>query len=76
METSVPPTPVPVRRAGRLTKAQKIGWGLLLTVAGIILLSLLIPTAPGKLGFALPVAGLGIMVLWVGGILMGIGSRS
>jgi hypothetical protein len=60
----------------RLTKSQKIGSGLLLTVAGLFLLSSLLPTAPEKLGYALPVAGVGILALWVGGILMGIGSRS
>lgn len=63
-------------RGGRLTKPQKIGLGLLFTITGLFLLSILFPTAPEKLGYALPVAGAGILALWVGGILMGIGSRS
>ena len=72
-------TDTPTRRpppTGRLTKSQKIGLGLLSTLLGIFLLSILLPTAPGKLAYALPAAGLGIVALWVGGILMGIGSRS
>ena len=59
-----------------MSKAQKIGGGLLLTIAGLFLLSILLPTAPEKLEYALPAAGVGILLLWVGGILMGIGSRS
>ncbi|MGI0155549.1 MAG: hypothetical protein ACREDE_05385 [Thermoplasmata archaeon] len=49
---------------------------MLLTLVGLFLLSALLPTAPGKLAFALPAAGAGIVAVWVGGILMGIGSRS
>jgi hypothetical protein len=64
----------PSRRG--LTKSQKIGGGLLLTIVGLFLLSTLLPTAPGKLAYVLPVAGAGILVLWAGGILMGIGSCS
>ncbi|MGI0131375.1 MAG: hypothetical protein ACREEC_14705 [Thermoplasmata archaeon] len=63
-------------RPARLTRSQKIGGGLLLTLVGLFLLSALLPTAPGKLAFALPAAGAGIVAVWVGGILMGIGSRS
>jgi hypothetical protein len=68
-------TPAPAR-APRLTKSQKIGGGLFLTIVGLFLLSALIPTAPEKLGFALTAAAAGIVAVWVGGILMGIGSRS
>jgi hypothetical protein len=64
----------PPARGG--SKALKIGVGLLLTFVGIATISLLLPTAPGSLGFVLPVAGAGIALLWVGGILMGIGSRA
>jgi hypothetical protein len=60
----------------RLTKPAKIGLGLLLTLLGLFLLVLLFPTAPGALDRTLPVAAAGVVVLWVGGILMGIGSRS
>jgi hypothetical protein len=47
-----------------------------LTLVGLFLLTLLLPTDPGRLSTLLPVAGVGIVALWVGGILMGIGSRS
>jgi hypothetical protein len=60
----------------RLTKNQKIGIGLLLTFLGLLLLAVLLPTSPSQLRYALPVAAAGILALWVGGILMGIGSRS
>jgi hypothetical protein len=68
----------PAGRRGRppLSKPTKIGVGLLLTLVGLFLLTLLLPTDPGRLSTLLPVAGAGIVALWVGGILMGIGSRS
>ena len=72
---STPPDPPPPRRS-RLSRSQKIGGGLLLSIAGIFLVSVLLPTAPEKLAYALPVAGAGIVLVWVGGIAMGIGSRS
>jgi hypothetical protein len=59
-----------------MTKPQRIGLGLVFTLAGLFLLSILFPTAPEKLGYTLPVAGAGILALWIGGIMMGIGSRS
>jgi len=76
MESAPPPSSAAPSRKPRLTKSQKIGGGLLLTILGLFLLSALLPTAPDKLGYALTVAGVGIVALWVGGILMGIGSRS
>lgn len=60
----------------RLSKTAKIGLGLVLTLLGLALLSILLPTAPGRFAFDLPVAAAGILVLWIGGILMGVGSRS
>jgi len=66
----------PAGRRPRLSKPAKIGLGLLLTLVGLFLLVLLFPSAPGSLSEALPVAAVGIVALWVGGILMGIGSRS
>jgi len=69
------PDPTPGRRAG-LSKAQKIGIGLLSTLAGLGLLAALLPSAPERLTYVLPVAAVGLLLLWVGGILMGIGSRS
>jgi hypothetical protein len=68
------------QRAGRgrpaLSRSAKIGLGLLLTLVGLFLLTLLLPTDPGRLATLLPVAAGGLLALWVGGILMGIGSRS
>jgi hypothetical protein len=72
---SAPEAPATPTRPG-LSRSAKIGLGLLLTFGGIALISVLLPTAPGSLGTLLPVAGAGIVLLWVGGILMGIGSRS
>jgi hypothetical protein len=76
--TSEPPAlPAPRRsRRPRLSKNQKIGVGLLLTLVGIFAITYLLPTAPGQLGYALAVAAVGIVALWVGGIMMGVGSRS
>jgi hypothetical protein len=69
------PPPSPARRR-RLSRQGFIGLGLLLTLAGLFLLVILFPTAPGSLAVVLPVAAVGLVALWVGGILMGIGSRS
>ncbi|MGA8303053.1 MAG: hypothetical protein WA691_08885 [Thermoplasmata archaeon] len=76
MDSGSAATPLPPLRRPRLTRTQKIGGGLLLSIVGIFLLSALLPTAPTKLAYALTAAGGGILALWVGGILMGIGSRS
>ncbi len=64
----------PARRG--LTRIQKIGLGLLSTLVGLALLSSLLPSAPERLGYVLPAAAVGLLLLWIGGILMGIGSRS
>lgn len=64
------------RRRRPLSKNTKIGLGLLLTLVGLFLLADAIPSAPGALARLLPVVAAGIVVLWIGGILMGIGSRS
>lgn len=63
-------------RAPRLSKSAKIGLGLLLTLVGLFLLAVLFPTNPSTFARVLPVAAVGLVALWVGGILMGIGSRS
>ena len=63
-------------RGPRLSKSGKIGLGLLLTLVGLFLLVLLFPTNPESFARVLPVAAVGLVALWVGGILMGIGSRS
>lgn len=68
-------TETPRRRPG-LSRSGRIGLGLLLTLVGLFLLVILFPTSPGSFATVLPVAAAGIVALWVGGILMGIGSRS
>ena len=76
MDPATSTSPAPAPRPPRLSRQAKIGLGLLLSLVGLFLLSALLPTAPGKLAFAIMVAALGILTLWLGGILMGIGSRS
>jgi hypothetical protein len=74
-----PPTPGPnpSRRPRRpVSKKTKIGLGLLFTLIGLFLLADALPSAPGPLGGVLPVVAAGLVAFWVGGILMGIGSRS
>ncbi len=68
----------PDRRSRRpaLSKSAKIGLGLLLTLVGLFLLVVLFPTDPNRFSTVLPVAAAGVVALWVGGILMGVGSRS
>ncbi|HXQ79084.1 MAG TPA: hypothetical protein VN819_02580 [Thermoplasmata archaeon] len=74
---SVAETPPARRSRGpALSKSAKIGLGLLLTLVGLFLLVVLFPTDPGRFSTVLPVAAAGIAALWVGGILMGVGSRS
>jgi len=64
------------KRGPALSKQAKIGLGLVLTMVGLFLLVLLFPTDPRSFTTILPVAAVGLVALWVGGILMGIGSRS
>ena len=68
--------PASRRRRPPLSKPAKIGLGLLFTLVGLFLLVLLFPTNPSTFGTVLPIAAVGLVALWVGGILMGIGSRS
>ncbi|MGP8078686.1 MAG: hypothetical protein ACLQD8_06535 [Thermoplasmata archaeon] len=70
------PEPLPRARRPSLSKRSKIGLGLLFTLLGLFLLADELPVAPGPLEHALPVLAAGVVGLWVGGILMGIGSRS
>jgi len=74
--TTTPPAEGRPRRRPRLSKPAKIGLGLFLTFVGLFLLVLLFPTDPASFRTVLPVAAVGIVALWAGGILMGIGSRS
>jgi hypothetical protein len=43
---------------------------------GLFLAADALPVAPGPLARVLPVVAAGLVALWAGGILMGIGSRS
>ena len=74
--SSVPTPTEPARRRRTLSRTGRIGLGLLLTLVGLFLLVILFPTDPGSFRTVLPVAAAGMVALWVGGILMGIGSRS
>jgi len=79
MASVSPPDSAPVPPAGRrprLSRQAYIAVGLLLSIVGLFLTAVLFPTAPGSLGVVLPVAAVGLVALWLGGILMGIGSRS
>ncbi|HTP55471.1 MAG TPA: hypothetical protein VML53_02240 [Thermoplasmata archaeon] len=66
----------PGARRPRRSKRAKIGLGLLLTLVGLFLLADALPADPGPLGRLLPIVGAGVVALWIGGILMGVGSRS
>jgi hypothetical protein len=70
-EGAPPSKPAPRRR---LSKSAAVGIGLFFTFAGLFLLSILLPTAPGAFAVILPVAGAGMLLLWLGGVLMGVGS--
>lgn len=48
--------------------------GLLLTFLGIGLVSLLLPIGTGAIDRDIPVIAAGLVALWVGGILLGLGS--
>lgn len=63
------------RKTPRLSKAACLGLGLILTLAGLFLLALLFPVAPGDLARLLPVGAAGIVALWLGGILLGTARR-
>ena len=62
-------------RAAR-SRQRVLGLGLLLTLVGLVLVAVLLPTAPGRLTTVLPIAALGLVLLWTGGILLGRGGRS
>ncbi|MCI4331008.1 MAG: hypothetical protein L3K19_04090 [Thermoplasmata archaeon] len=47
--------------------------GLLLTLAGLYALIAILPSDPVALNHDLPYLGAGIIALWVGGILLGLG---
>lgn len=73
MPGEVAPTVPGPRRFGR---SQRLAVGLLLTLIGLFLLADLFPTSPGALARLLPVGAAGILAVWLGGILLGTGSRA
>jgi hypothetical protein len=58
------------------SRQRALGLGLLLTLVGLVLVAVLLPTAPGNLVEILPLAAVGLVLLWCGGILLGRGRRS
>jgi hypothetical protein len=48
--------------------------GLLLSFVGLFLLTWLLPVGSAALDRAIPIVGAGVLALWVGGILLGLGS--
>jgi hypothetical protein len=67
------PPETPEVEVRRVRRQRKVVAGLLLTLAGLFLIIGTLPIAVGALVRVLPVAGAGILALWVGGILMGNG---
>lgn len=65
------PSEGPLRSRRRLTKSQRVGLGLVLTFVGLFLLVILLPTDPSQFVRVLPIAGVGLLFLWLGGILLG-----
>ncbi|MCI4339849.1 MAG: hypothetical protein L3K06_02000 [Thermoplasmata archaeon] len=62
-------TPEEDRR--RIRRQRRVVGGLLLTLAGLLFSAGLLPSAPGSLGTALPILGLTLVTVWIGGILLG-----
>jgi len=74
MAQSGPPA-APGSPPPRGSRTRYLVLGLFLTLFGLVLVAVLLPTAPGQLGIILPIAAAGLVLLWVGGILLGRGSR-
>lgn len=70
------PSPVPGSTLPRSSRARLLALGLLFSLVGLVLVAVLLPTAPGSLSTVLPIAAAGLVLLWVGGILLGRGGRS
>ena len=70
------PSPASESASPRSSRTRLLALGLLLSLLGLTLVAVLLPTAPGTLRTVLPVAAAGLVLLWGGGILLGRGSRS
>lgn len=66
-----PTTPGSVEYSRR--RQRWVMLGLLLTIIGLILVALLFPSDPQAVTSDLPYIAAGLVALWVGGILMGLG---
>jgi hypothetical protein len=62
-------------RPKRPSRGAMVAAGLLLTLVGLFVLGGLLPTAPGALERAVAIAGVGVVALWFGGILLGRSAR-
>jgi hypothetical protein len=70
--------PVPTSPSGsdderRRRRQTRVMVGLGLTLVGLALLISLVPSNPGFLSWGLLTVAAGILALWVGGILLGLG---
>lgn len=69
------PSELPESQELRRVKRQGIVVaGLFVTLAGIFLSAIALPLAPSSELRLLPIVGSGILLVWVGGIMMGRGS--
>jgi hypothetical protein len=75
MAESPPVAPAPGPRRPRLSRGATIALGVAFTLLGLFVLGGTIPSAPGTLERALGVAAVGIIALWVGGLLLGSGRQ-
>jgi len=72
-----PPEPIvltPEEDRRRIRRQRRVMGGVFLTLAGLLFSAGLLPTGTGALEHALPILVLALGSMWVGGILLGIGS--
>jgi hypothetical protein len=70
-----PPAPpvvlTPEEDRRRIRRQRRVLGGLFLTLAGLFFSAGLLPSTPGALAGTLPILGLALVTVWVGGILLG-----